>query len=637
MSRQPDNDSGENAQPDVSTSVETHEVRKEITDTAADIETEILPDLQPPNHEITESNLEQVIVVTEPIQEASNLEPILPTLDNDEIIVVTVIQDQNQIAAGKDTEYEKDLLPKSNPNDLSHKPDGISELPVYNITDTEPIPKPEMTDGLPTFEENMNPKTQSKTVKTLAIICLPFYILFYELPIAIYDGAMWIGRVLKAAGIATLEFIKQTLILIGKGIYLVFDFIFNTFIYKPICFILRVVYKYILIPIKNLIMAILNGIRQLLFLIWRSIFIPIYEFISWIGKKAAVGVVIAAKYIYDFILTPIWNGIAWVCRGIYDYILVPIWRGIVCVCSTVYFVIAFIITSIYRGIAFIITSIYRGIAFIVTSIYRGICAVCLFTYQYFLLPIASFLYQVFSAIYSGIAYVCYNIYLGVSFVFLNIYRGMAFIATNIMNGIIFVLGYLYLVLQFLGYCLGLVVNGIFKGIGYFLYGIMVGIQYTFTFIANCISAIGMFLQTYVLVPIWNGLKYLGNGIYILISNVFNTCAYIFKHYIVLPIYNWILCPIWNYIMVPTYRGFVYIARGIANLAKTVASFISSIITSIFNSIKSVYVAIREVFRSIYLSLKAAFSAMYASMNAARINMMAGIKETLNGIRSSFRA
>lgn len=627
-----------------------------MEDNNEDIEAGVLPQVI----ENAVNTLEEVIIVKDSTPE-NEIEVIQDqnlgnVTGNDEIIVVTVVRDQDMYP-NQDIKKTVDM----NPSERKEEQPANSEIPNYGLPGYSDIPpenpisegpsNPVMTDGLPTFNEEMNPKKQSKTVNTLAYICLPFYILFYELPLFIYRTALWCGKTLIWAFNELISAIGMGVILFSMGIQMLLEFIFITCLFKPIAFICQMIFKYIIMPICQGIVMIFMFIGSCLSWIWNHIFVPFFKFLYWIWLGIVYGIVTVLKFIYNSILTPIWLGLV------------------------------FVVTSIYNGIVYILTQLYRGIKFVVSGIYRGICAFGLLTYQYFLFPVGKVIYQILAAICSGIVYVLTNVYRGIAYMAINIFRGIAFVAIHV-----------YRVLAYIGWNLMLgfyyVFSTIYAGFAFIAYGIATGFAFVFyysyhgtvfilrainygvcaiaSFLKNyifipivngivfvvrgiyyCVCATASFIKNYIFIPLWNGFKYLCNGFYILASNVFNTCAYIFQNYILMPIYNWILKPIWNYILVPIYRGIVYICRGIASFARIIANAIRSVMSAIYNAIKSVFLAIKGVLVQMFNVVSTAFSAMFnairetgrsisAGMRELGKSIREGISETIEGVKASFR-
>ena len=169
-------------------------------------------------------------------------------------------------------------------------------------------------------------------------------------------------------------------------------------------------------------------------------------------------------------------------------------------------------------------------------------------------------------------YVLHPIWMGLQYLYVNL--GFQYLFRKICSIGLYLLEKLFV-------CIWYIISRIFLIIQF----IVSTIYRSILFIYNGILTMGSGVYRYILFPIWSGFKQL--GIYILASNVFNTCAFVSRHYIILPIYNWVLMPIWTYILVPIYAGICYLIRGIKKFGMVMGRMMRNVGSSVSDFIKSI--------------------------------------------------
>ncbi|KAJ3314584.1 hypothetical protein HDV04_006143 [Boothiomyces sp. JEL0838] len=335
----------------------------------------------------------------------------------------------------------------------------------------------------PDFNEAMRPKNQSHRVKGVALLLLPFYILFYEIPVWIWTVMLpAIGNFLSAY---ILSPIWSGLKYLGRGISFI-----ALGIWSGIKWIATGIFNWIFIPIRNVIFYIgqgiffilkvlVDGIAYIFTNIWKGlcfvagglqiyILLPIWNGLKFISSKIWGGI--------TFISSKVWNGIKWICNGIYAYILLPIWTGVV----------------------YIITGLYRGITFILTNIWKGIVVFSTFILDYILVPIWQGICFIAKGLWSGLVFVVGGIWTGITFIF----KGISdFILLPLWKGICFISSKFFVF-----------ISNVFHTCGHYS-AIVAKFLYTYFILIPF-----RFLATYLFKPLWNGLKWIGNGIkYVFIS------------------------------------------------------------------------------------------------------------------------
>ncbi|KAJ3267978.1 hypothetical protein HDV01_003625, partial [Terramyces sp. JEL0728] len=166
----------------------------------------------------------------------------------------------------------------------------------------------------PHFEEAMRPENQSHKVRGVALLLLPFYILFYEIPVWIWTVMLpSIGRFLKRFILLP---IWTGIKAIGRGIAWLGIQLF-AWIIMPILTVL----KYIAFGILFILEKLVDGISFVVVNIWKGL--------CFVGSGVKKYILLPLWGGITFIAERIWFGIKWVSKGIFDYILVPIGAVIV--------------------------------------------------------------------------------------------------------------------------------------------------------------------------------------------------------------------------------------------------------------------------------------------------------------------